>query len=201
MKLLMTPTSPYARKARIIALEKRIECEMCPVAVWEDDPQVLAVNPMRKVPVLILDSGEAVMDSRVICEYLDYLSGAPHFLPADSAARFAAKTREALVEGATDSALTLIMAGKSAPQMTPDPAWRKWLLGKAERTLDMLEKDVAMRDVVDVSDVACFCFLDFWLFRMPQTGWGDWRDSRPQLAEWFSQIGRRTHFMETDPRT
>lgn len=199
MKLLMTPTSPYARKARVLALEKQINCEMQPAAVWEDDPQVLAVNPLRKVPVLILDDGGAVLDSRVICEYLDSLSESPRFLPADPAARLATKTREALAEGATDSALALIMAGRVAGS-PPAPAVREWLLGKAERALDVLEKDIAGRTETDISDIACYCFLDFWLFRAPQTGWPDWRDSRPQLAEWFSRIGGRASFSATDPR-
>ena len=202
MKLLMTPTSPYARKARVIALEKKIALTMQPAAVWDDDPQVLAANPLRKVPALILDDGAAVLDSRVICEYLDSLPGSPQFFPSDSAARVAVKTREALVEGATDAALALIMAGKVAPDSAPAPAWKEWLMGKAERALDALEKDAAGRrgGAPDMSDVACFCFLDFWLFRMPQTGWADWRDSRPQLAEWFGLIGGRASFAETDPR-
>lgn len=200
MKMLMTPTSPYARKARVLVMEKQLTCEMLPVAVWDDDPQVLAANPLRKVPALILDDGAAVVDSRVICEYLDSLADAPRFLPANDDARLATKTREALIEGATDSALALIMAGKVAPEMTAAPAWREWLLGKAGRVLDTLEQDIATRTGMDMSDVACFCFLDFWLFRMPQTGWADWRDNRPQLAAWFASTGERASFAETDPR-
>ena len=60
MKMLMTPTSPYARKARAIARAKQIDCEMQPAAVWDDAPEVLAANPMRKVPILILDDGAAI---------------------------------------------------------------------------------------------------------------------------------------------
>lgn len=210
MKLLMTPTSPYARKARILVLEKNLDCEMCPVAVWDDDPQVLAANPLRKVPVLILDDGAAAADSRVICEYLDSLSESPRFYPADSAARLATKTREAIIEGAMDSALALIMAGKVAPEMTKSDAaaaWKKWLFGKAERTLDQAERLFGENhgggdlDIpLDMSAVAFFCFLDFWLFRMPMTGWDDWRESRPQLAAWFARVGGRESFAATDPR-
>lgn len=200
MQLLMTPTSPYARKARVVALEKQIACEMIPAAVWDDDPRVLAANPLRKVPTLLLENGAAVADSRVICEYLDSLSDSPRFLPADAAARAATKTRESLVEGATDSALALIMAKKVAPDSAPAPEWRQWLFGKTERALDALEKDIDRREGTDISDVACFCFLDFWLFRMPLTNWADWRDSRPRLAEWFARNADRQSFAETDPR-
>ncbi len=209
MKLLMTPTSPYARKARVLVLEKQLNCEMETVSPWDDSPQVLAVNPLRKVPVLITEDG-AVFDSRVICEYLDSMSDSPRFLPEDAAARRAVKTREALVEGAMDSALALVMAGRVAPEMVKSAAaaeWRRWLFGKAERTLDNAEqlfgKNHGGGDLdipLDISAVTFFCFLDFWLFRLPQTGWADWRDSRPNLAAWFAETGKRESFVQTDPR-
>ena len=203
MKLLMTPTSPYARKARVLVLEKQLNCEMEAVSPWDDDAQVLATNPLRKVPVLLADGGAAVFDSRVICEYLDSLSDSPRFLPADAAARLEVKTREALVEGAMDSALSLVMAGRAAPDMAATDSWKRWLLGKSERALDVLEKRAGARGGaadLDMGEVACFCFLDFWLFRQAQTGWADWRDSRPNLAEWFAKTGKRESFVQTDPR-
>ena len=208
MKLLITPTSPYARKARVLVLEKQLQCEMAPVSPWDDSPEVLAANPLRKVPVLLI-GGEAVLDSRVICEYLDSLSDSPRFYPADAEARRAVKTREALVEGAMDSALALVMAGKVAPEMGKSDAaaaWKTWLFSKAERTLDQAERLFAQNHgggdsvPLDMSAVAFYCFLDFWLFRMPQTGWADWRDSRPKLAAWFAETAKRESFAKTDPR-
>lgn len=202
MKMLITPTSPYARKARAVVIEKGLNCEMSEVSPWDDSPEVLAANPLRKVPVLLLDNGTAMFDSRVICEYLDAQSEKSQFLPADMLARQSVKTREALVEGAMDAALMLVMTGRAAADMTPTDSWRHWLMGKAERALDLLEKDISGRNASspDMSDVACYCFLDFWLFRMPQTKWSDWRDSRPQLAGWFTKMGERECFAKTDPR-
>ncbi len=202
MKMLITPTSPYARKARAVIIEKGLDCAMAEVSPWDDSPEVLAANPLRKVPVLLTDDGAAIFDSRVICEYLDAQSEKSRLLPADMAARQAVKTREALVEGAMDAALMLVMTGRAASDMTPTDSWRQWLMGKAERALDLLEKDISGRAAAapDMSDVACYCFLDFWLFRMPQTKWADWRDSRPQLAAWFAKMGERECFTRTDPR-
>ena len=82
MQLMMTPTSPYARKARVVALEKQLDCEMREVSPWDDDPAVLQVNPLRKAPALLLDDGSALLESRLICEYLDSLSDSPRFFPA-----------------------------------------------------------------------------------------------------------------------
>ena len=200
MKMIITPTSPYARKARALIIAKQLTCEMMNGAPWDDDPQILTLNPLRKVPVLLTDDGAAIVDSRVICEYLDALSDSPRFLPAAAAARWATKSREALIEGAMDSALMLLMSGRAAADMTPSASWRQWLMSKAQRTLDVLEQDIHQRGEPDMSDIACFCFLDFWLFRMPQTQWEDWRPSRPQLAAWFERLSDRACFVQTDPR-
>ncbi len=197
MKLIMTPTSPYARKARVVILEKNINCEMIVAAPWDDDPQVLAVNPLRKVPVLQADDNTCIYDSRVICEYLDAKDNSPRFLPTDTAARAAVKTREALVEGAMDSALAIVMAGRAAPDMIQHPTWRAWLMDKTSRALAVLETDIEERDDFDISDVACFCFLDFLLFRKLNE---EWRDKNPRLATWFDSMAGRECFVRTDPR-
>lgn len=71
MKLIASYTSPYGRKVRIAMVEKRIECDFVQENVWSADTTVGSVNPLGKIPVLILDDGLAVYDSRVIVEYLD----------------------------------------------------------------------------------------------------------------------------------
>lgn len=202
MKLIITPTSPYARKARILIREKNLQCEETAGAPWDDDPAILQANPLRKVPVL-LPGGDAapVFDSRVICQYLDSLAE-PRFLPADASARAATQTREALAEGAMDSALAVIMAGRVAPDMKSADSWKMWLMSKARRAIDAAESEAPARmeaAAPDMADVAWFCFLDFWLFRMPQMEW-DWRPESPQLAKWFEKFGARPSAQQTDPR-
>ena len=197
MKLLITPTSPYARKAKVVALEKKLPCDFIAVAPWDNDPQIVSVNPLRKVPVLIDDNHAVILDSRVICEYLDALSDSPRFLPADAATRTAVKTREAIIEGAMDSALAIIMAGRIAPDMQ-HAAWRGWLMDKVDAALSYLEQTAATRNFDDLSDVACYCLLDTLLFRL-----GDsyhWQSKYPSLAAWFDRTGARESLKSTDPR-
>ena len=73
MKLLGGGNSPYARKVRIVADEKRITYDN--VAASPSDPAsgVQDANPLGKIPVLICDDGSAVYDSPVIVDYLDGL--------------------------------------------------------------------------------------------------------------------------------
>ena len=200
MKLLATPTSPFARKARILILEKGLACETTPANPWENDPQVLAVNPLRKIPVLLTDDGAAFFDSRVICEYLDSL-GEPRMLPADPAARAAEKTRESLADGAAESIAAVIMAKRAEPEMSA-PAWEKWLLDKARgafaRFADEMEKRPRPADSPPLlGDVALFCALDFALFRRPDL---DWRGAHAGLAAWFDRFNARESARNTDPR-
>ena len=201
MKLLISPTSPFARKARMMILEKNLDCEFVPAAPFDDDPQVLAVNGLRKIPVLLADDGAAIFDSPVICDYLDSLGGAPRFLPPDPAARAAVKTREALADGAMESIAAVVMAKRVEPEMS-GPAWEKWLLDKARGAFSQFADEMKKRPRPaearpDLGDVALFCALDFALFRRPDL---DWREAHPALAGWFGRVNARDSARKTDPR-
>ena len=199
MKIFISPASPYARKARIMVIEKALDCEMVTVTPWEDSAE-MAINPLRKVPFLITDEGQEVFDSRVICEYLDSQSESPCFLPAIAAQRLVVKTRDAMVEGAMDAVLTILMSKFVDPDMGDTMIWRQWLMSKANRVLEELEKNIDSRDFQDISDINCYCLLDFWLFRLQQLNEYDWRSKHPKLQSWFARISERESCKKTNPR-
>ena len=87
MKLLYTVNSPYARKVRIVATEKHIVLDLTEVVLAAPDCQVSQYNPLGKVPVLILDDGESLYDSRVIVEYLDNRTPLAHLIPQVNGAK------------------------------------------------------------------------------------------------------------------
>ncbi len=91
MKLLSSPTSPYARKVRIALAEKKIDCELVEASPWAADSIVPTHNPLGKVPVLLLDDGTALYDSRVIVEYLDTVSPVSRLIPEPSRQRIAVR--------------------------------------------------------------------------------------------------------------
>ena len=74
MKLYTSPTSPYARKVRVVLTEKKIECEFVDADPWIAETTIPQFNPLGKIPVLILDDGTELYDSRDIVEYLDTVS-------------------------------------------------------------------------------------------------------------------------------
>ena len=80
MKLTFSPTSPFARKVRIAATELGLFDKIELVATTVAPTQANAayahdVNPLRKLPALILDDGLVIVDSYNITEYLDELAG------------------------------------------------------------------------------------------------------------------------------
>jgi glutathione S-transferase len=105
MKLIGSLTSPYVRKARIAFLEKKIDVELIIDPVWSADSQLPGVNPLGKVPALIMEDGGAMFDSRVIVEYADTLSPVGRLIPSTGKEKAAVKTWEALADGVLDAAI------------------------------------------------------------------------------------------------
>jgi glutathione S-transferase len=107
MKLIMTPTSPFARKVRIVLAEKRIECAQVIDSPWEASTRVPDYNPLGMVPVLVLDDEHTLFDSRVIVEYLDTVSPVSQLIPKDGRQRLTVRRWEALADGISDAAAAI----------------------------------------------------------------------------------------------
>ena len=86
MKLTFSPASPFARKVRIAAIELGLidKIEFVPTAVAPGQPndEYSQINPLKKLPALILDNGDVIINSYVIVEYLDELAGGGKLIPA-----------------------------------------------------------------------------------------------------------------------
>ena len=122
MKLIASPTSPYARKVRIALVEKRIDCEFVEDSPWSPGTKATLHNPLGKVPVLVLDDGTSLYDSRVIVEYLDTVSPVSRLIPEPSRQRIAVKRWEALADGICDAAVAVVLEGKR-PAMQQSKEW------------------------------------------------------------------------------
>ena len=79
MKLMYSPLSPYVRKTMVVAHElglvdklELVERSGTPLAPNDD---IVAANPVGRIPALILDDGSVLADSRVICRYYNHIAG------------------------------------------------------------------------------------------------------------------------------
>lgn len=199
MQLIMSPTSPYARKVRIALREKDLPFEPVVDIPWNDDTHVPDFNPLGKIPVLRLDDGSMLYDSRVIVQYLEQIRPAPALLPADAAARIAVLRWEALADGLVDAAVAVFLERKR-PAAMQDNAWIARQQGKIARALAAMERDLAGRrwcveDGFSLADIAVGCALGYLDLRLPQP----WREAHPALAALCARLDERPAFAETVP--
>src|SRR5882762_6290395 len=104
MKLYSSPTSPYVRKARVVAAELGIPLEEEMIAVHAMPSDFGKISPVNRIPALRLDDGTVMLDSRVICENLDSLKGA-RLLPPSGAARWQVLKLQVMGDGLLDAAV------------------------------------------------------------------------------------------------
>ena len=206
MKLIGAIASPYVRKVRVVMAEKQLEFEFTTTNVWAADTEISSVNPLGKVPCLMLEDGSAMYDSRVIVEYLDSLSPYGAMLPVQARARAAVKTWEALADGALDAGilarLEATWGGRTDEQRSQ--AWIDRQLGKITLALGEMSKLLGegsgsiycCGDQLGLADVSVGCALGWFDFRFPQI---DWRAAHPNLARLYGRLIERPSFSSTMP--
>jgi len=203
MKLIASLTSPYARKVRIVLAEKKIDCPLQLDIPWEAGSVATDFNPLGKVPVLVMDDGSTLYDSRVIAEYLDGSSPVARLLPQDNK-RLLIETRrwEALADGICDAAANIVLENRR-PAAQQSQEWIARQLGKIHRGLEALsgmlgERSWCNGEAYSLADIATGCALGYLDFRFPQL---DWRSDYPNLAVLDEKLAARTSFAETVPPT
>jgi glutathione S-transferase len=168
MKLYFSPTSPYVRKVRVVAIEKGLadRIELVPANPWPDPAAVSVANPLGKVPALVLDDGTTLYDSPVICEYLDSLVPARPLVPREGLERWQVLRRQALGDGILDAAVAIVLERRrpeaersvSAQQRSAD-AIRRGVAAMAGE----LRPPAALFDLGQISLAVALAYLAFRL--------------------------------------
>lgn len=205
MKLLYTLNSPYARKVRIVALEKHIELELQEVVLTDPDCIVKNHNPLGKIPTLILDDGDNLYDSRVIVEYLDFHTPVARLIPQDHNARVNVRRWEALADGICDAAVSAMLEQRK-PQEKQSQAHIDKQLDKVTRGLEVLNLDIikkkwCVNETFSLADIALGCtlgYLDLRFKQLPPNS-ESWQDKYVNLARHYSLLVKRPSFKQTMP--
>lgn len=186
--LRYSPTSPYARKVRIAADILGLAKDIALAGADTSDPAdtLRAQNPLGKIPVLILDDGDTLYDSRVIAEYLDVLAGGGRLFPVEAAARFKALKLQALGDGVNDAALLIRYETHVRPEKFRCPETLALQAGKVERALAQLE-DAPPTGPVDIGHIAVASALGYQDLRFE----GAWRADHPKLVAWLDDFASR----------
>jgi len=200
LKLIGARTSPYARKARIVLAEKKLEYQFVEESPWEGDNPVHAWNPLGKLPVLLLDDGTSLFDSRVIVEYIDSVSPVSRLIPEPARQRIAVRRWEALADGVCD-AIALTVIEHRRPAHLQSEEWmarqdRKIRAGVEELARDLGDKPWCNGEAYSLADIATGCALGYLDLRYPAL---DWRAAYDNLARHAEKLGKRASFAETRP--
>ncbi len=101
MQLYLNKTSPYARLVMVVIHEKHLaeRVQLVLTDPWASPAELLAVNPAAKVPALVTDDGQAIIDSNCICGYLDDIGEGAALLPTAMPQRLPALMNTASAAG------------------------------------------------------------------------------------------------------
>lgn len=200
LKLIATPTSPYSRKVRIALAEKKVEYEMAEISPWTPENPVLAYNPLGKVPVLVLDDGTALFDSRVIVDYVDSVSPVSRLIPEPTRQRILVRRWEALADGLCDAAVSIVLEDRRpAAQQSPESLARqrqKLAAGVAALASDLGDKAWCNGEGYSLADIAVGCALGYLAFRGRELSW---TNEHPNLVRLAEKLDRRPSFADTAP--
>ena len=201
MKLIGSLTSPYVRKTRIVMAEKRIEYEMEVDVPWTAETRVPQFNPLGKVPVLVMDDGSTLFDSRVIVEYLDTLTPVSRLIPEDTRPRTQVKRWEALADGVCDAAASVFLERKR-PQEQQSQDWIVRQEQKIFRALEAMSEELGEKpwctgEFYTLADVAVGCALGYLALRFPEIAW---REAHPNLEKLADKLAIKPSFIDTVPQ-
>lgn len=204
MKLISATPSPWARKVRILAIEKGIDLEVINDIPWAPDTIVPDHNPLEKLPILLTDEGEAIYESRLIVEWLERRFPEPAMIPTDDAGYILAKKFEVLADCTLDAVLLDVFELSRAHV---DAEWERRQRRKVEGGLGEIarligDRDFAMAGRFTLADAAVGALLGSLSMsagKYDGVPGRDWRERHPALAGYYDRLDQRPSFIATRP--
>ena len=196
MKLYTNPASPFGRKCRVIARELGMKLEEINISPFQD-PNMRKINPLGKIPALVLDDGSVLFDSPVICEYLNDAGGGKFFpgmnIFKHNSGRWKALGLQALGDGLADATVAWVLMGRE--EQVPEKA-RARQMETILAALAALEKVKFAKDPT-IGEISVACALGYMELRLTDL---DWRASHPNLSGWYAQFCEYPSMKDTAPQ-
>jgi len=200
MKLRYSSGSPFVRKVLVAALERGLNdrLERIDTDPFSDEGDLRSDNPLGKIPALELDDGRVLIESSLICEYLDGLHDGAKLIP-EGDARMEVLKRQALIDGMTSAGVLLRVETQRRPA---DLLWQPWADRQKKAIFGVLgvmeaeAENLSTSDDLNIADIALGCSLGWFDLRFPDFGW---RQDHPAVADWFENFSNRASMIETVP--
>lgn len=200
LRLISATPSPYARKVRIALAEKGLPFDLQTEVPWDSTTATPQYNPLEKLPVLIMDDGSAVYESRFILEYLEAKFPIPPMLPDDIDGKLAARQVEVLCDGVCD-AFVLLFWERHRPAEQQSKEWMARQQRKIDGGLAALahiasDRAYVVGDRFGLADIVAGTVVGYLSVRWPDY---PWRRRHPNLAALSDRLEQRASFRESVP--
>ncbi|WP_022731726.1 MULTISPECIES: glutathione S-transferase family protein [Thalassospira] len=190
MILRSSDPSPFGRKVKIVAKMLGVYDQLSVELSNTNDPadSLRTQNPLGKIPILILDDGRKIFDSRVICEYLDAQADGVTLHPTESDARWDALTLQALGDGIIDASILQVYETRMRTEDKRDDGWMSYQADKVKRALDQIDANPpAFGADLHIGHVGIACALGYLDLRFD----GKWRQTYGNLVTWLDEFRSR----------
>ena len=174
MRLYVSPRAPNPRRVTMFMAAKGIDnIELVDVdlnAGGHRSPEFTALNPLARVPVLVLDDGRALSETRAICTYLEGLYPEPNLFGHDAREQAVVEmwTRRAEFYLANPIMLSVrhshpALAALEATQLPQVAEYNRAAAERFMKTLDrhMAEREFMALDRFTIADIVAVVGLDF----------------------------------------
>ena len=193
LKLLYSLKSPFARKVRVAAFEKGVELTLVEGHPINDPPELLAANPLGKVPALISEDGTAYYDSKVICEYIESLNDSPCLIPYGR--RLEVLNQAAIGDGLMDAAVAIVME-RMRPEDYQYGAFIDRQKEKIRRTMIQLKERPT--DGLTLGTISLAVAVQYMRRRSAELREAVEADASAEFLQWCDKFAKRPSMIETD---
>jgi glutathione S-transferase len=201
MKLHYSPRSPFVRKVMVALHETgllaRVELIRSVTSMLRPNLPLMKDNPWSKIPTLVTDDGQVLLDSDVIMEYLDSLHGGAKLHPPPGPARWQALRWRAF----GNEHLHALILWRNERERQPERQLPELIAAfqlKVRTGLAMLETEVPALHAapLSVGHITLACAIGYMGQRFADF---EWRGAQPRLAEWFDGFRARPSMVATEP--
>jgi glutathione S-transferase len=191
MKVFGTIASPHVARVVLVARHKKLPLSIEWPAGGLKSAAYLAMNPIGKMPTFEHD-GHIIIESEVICQYLEDLHPTPTIFPGDALARAHARTVSRVVDLYVWPAANRLFHEQLAPGWL-DAAGIEASKAELAAAFSILEKLIAARPWAAGEFSLADCTLLTRVVMMqttivPALGAGDPAKAGPKLAAWWSKV-------------
>jgi len=184
------PNSPFGRKTKITAIILEIPIEEKIIKIQESE-FIDNFNPLRKIPTLVIDDNQTIIDSDNICLYFDSITNKKSLFPKDRYWQIMSLT--SLANGLMEAVLERFME-ISRPDQEQSKKFVNKLETRALRTINWLENNWNNynEEYLTMDQIAIACALDYTSFRFTN----QWKNDCSNLDKWFNSF-LKNDFMES----